>query len=218
MLSVKWWPFCPKKELIFHHLCYSDILFLSCDAVFCVPIILTTKQTKYRIYIYIYISGTTHAKIFSSLISSQPFSFEVLTKTKGVNFHQKTNVDSIIHLVGWSIGCHWCFWHLINVMPYRSSCCIQYQVILNDIFMAPGCMGHIHWVLIVDLVLHLSLLCCILRCITLTQWAWVTHICVSKLAIIGSNNGLSPGQRQVIIWTNAGILLIQTLETNFIKF
>ena len=136
-------------------------------------------------------------------------------KLKGSIFHQKTNVDSIIHLVGWSFGCHWCFWHLINVMPYRSSCCIQYQVILNDIFMAPGCMGHIHWVLIVDLVLHLSLLCCILRCITLTQWARVTHICVSKLAIMGSNNGLSPDQRQAIIWTNAGILLIQTLETNF---
>ena len=34
------------------------------------------------------------------------------------------------------------------------------------------------------------------------------HICVNKLAIIGSDNGLSPGRRQAIIWTNAGILLI----------
>ena len=43
----------------------------------------------------------------------------------------------------------------------------------------------------------------------LTHWAyWVTHICVSKLTIIGSDNGLSPGRRQAIIWTNAGILLI----------
>ena len=40
----------------------------------------------------------------------------------------------------------------------------------------------------------------------LTHWGRVTHICVGKLAIIGSNNGLSPGRRQVIIWTNAGIL------------
>ena len=31
---------------------------------------------------------------------------------------------------------------------------------------------------------------------------------------IGSNNGLSPGQRQVIIWTNAWILLIGPLGTN----
>ena len=37
----------------------------------------------------------------------------------------------------------------------------------------------------------------------------------SKLTIIGSDNGLSPGRRQAIIWTNAGILLIRTLRTNF---
>ena len=50
--------------------------------------------------------------------------------------------------------------------------------------------------------------------ITLTHWGRVTHICVSKLTIIGSDNGLSPGQRQAIIWTIAGILLIWTLGTN----
>ena len=50
---------------------------------------------------------------------------------------------------------------------------------------------------------------------TLTHWGRVTHICVSKLTIIGSDNGLSPGRRQAIIWTNAGILLIRTLGTNF---
>ena len=49
----------------------------------------------------------------------------------------------------------------------------------------------------------------------LTHWGPVTHICVSKQTIIGSDNGLSPGQRQAIIWTNAGILLIGTLGTNF---
>ena len=43
----------------------------------------------------------------------------------------------------------------------------------------------------------------------------MTHICVSKLTIIGSDNGLSPGQRQAIIWTNAEILLFWTLGTNF---
>ena len=41
----------------------------------------------------------------------------------------------------------------------------------------------------------------------LTHWGQVTHICVSKLTIIGSDNGLSPG-------TNAGILLIGPLGTN----
>ena len=48
----------------------------------------------------------------------------------------------------------------------------------------------------------------------LTHWGWVTQIFVSKLTIIGSDNGLSPGRRQAIIWTNAGILLIEPLGTN----
>ena len=49
----------------------------------------------------------------------------------------------------------------------------------------------------------------------LIHWGWVTHICVSKQTSIGSDNGLSPGRRQAIIWTNAGILLIGPLRTNF---
>ena len=43
----------------------------------------------------------------------------------------------------------------------------------------------------------------------LTHWGGVTHIC-----IIGSDNGLSPGRRQAIIWINAGILSIGSLGTN----
>ena len=49
----------------------------------------------------------------------------------------------------------------------------------------------------------------------LTHWGRVTHICVGKLSIIGSDNGLSPSRCQAIIWTNVGILLIGTLGTNF---
>ena len=49
----------------------------------------------------------------------------------------------------------------------------------------------------------------------LTHWGRVTHICVSKLTIIGSDNGLSPDRRQAIIWTNTGLLLIGPLGTNF---
>ena len=49
----------------------------------------------------------------------------------------------------------------------------------------------------------------------LTHWGRATHICVGKLTIIGSDNGLLPGRRQAIIWTIAGILLIGTLGTNF---
>ena len=43
----------------------------------------------------------------------------------------------------------------------------------------------------------------------------MTHICVSKLTIIGSDNGLSPDRRHAIIWTNAELLLIGPWGTNF---
>ena len=43
----------------------------------------------------------------------------------------------------------------------------------------------------------------------------MTHICVSKLTTTGSDSGFSPRRRQAIIWTNAGILLIGPLGTNF---
>ena len=52
-------------------------------------------------------------------------------------------------------------------------------------------------------------------CLSLTHWGRVTHICVSPLTIIGSDNGLSPGRRQAIFWTNAVILLIGPWGTNF---
>ena len=41
------------------------------------------------------------------------------------------------------------------------------------------------------------------------------HLCISNRTIIDSDNGLSPDRRQAIIWTNAGILLIGPLGTNF---
>ena len=49
----------------------------------------------------------------------------------------------------------------------------------------------------------------------LTHWGRVTPICLTKVANIGSGNGLSPGRRQAIIWTNVGILLSGPLATNF---
>ena len=48
-----------------------------------------------------------------------------------------------------------------------------------------------------------------------THWGWVTHICICNLTPIGSDNGLTPGRCQAIILTNAGILLIGPLGTNF---
>ena len=43
----------------------------------------------------------------------------------------------------------------------------------------------------------------------------MTHICVGNVIIIGSDNGLAPYRRQAIIRTNAEILLIGHLGTNF---
>ena len=48
----------------------------------------------------------------------------------------------------------------------------------------------------------------------LTQWGEVRHICINKLDIIGSDNGLAPSRHQAIIWTNT-ILLFQPLGRNF---
>ena len=49
----------------------------------------------------------------------------------------------------------------------------------------------------------------------MTHWGRATHICVGNLTSISSDNGLSPDRCQAIIWPNAGILLIEPLETNF---
>ena len=50
--------------------------------------------------------------------------------------------------------------------------------------------------------------------LTHCHYGQVTHICVSNLAITGSDNGLSR-RCQAITWTNAGILSIGPLGTNF---
>ena len=81
----------------------------------------------------------------------------------------------------------------------------QYWLTINKFF-------GIH--LIINLPETLAIWAC--EIITLlTRWGRVTHICVGKLTIISSDNGLSPERRQVIIWTNAGVLLIWPLGTNF---
>ena len=50
---------------------------------------------------------------------------------------------------------------------------------------------------------------------SLTHRGRVTHTCVGNVTIIGPDNGLSPGRRQAIIWTNVGILLTGPWGTNF---
>ena len=40
--------------------------------------------------------------------------------------------------------------------------------------------------------------------LSLTHWGRVMHICIGKLTNIGSDNCLSSGWHQAIIWTNDG--------------
>ena len=65
--------------------------------------------------------------------------------------------------------------------------------------------------MMVSLLTHI----CSLGLNELTHWSRVTDICVTRLTSIGSDNGLSPGRRQAIIWTNAGILLMGSSGTHF---
>ena len=65
---------------------------------------------------------------------------------------------------------------------------------------------------------HISTLITVYWCKTkLAHRSRMTHICVNKIIIIGSGNGLSSGQRQAIIWISAGILLIWHLGINLIE-
>ena len=94
----------------------------------------------------------------------------------------------------WTSGVIWCPVHqstLAQVMAY----CLT----------APSHYLSQYWLIIGRILCHSSL----------THWGRVTHICVIELTIIGSDNGLSPGRRQAIICSNAGILLIGPLGTNF---
>ena len=60
------------------------------------------------------------------------------------------------------------------------------------------------------------ILCYFGQCYNGTWLYWLlTHWGFGNLIIIGSDNDLLPGRRQTIIWTNAWILLIGTLGTNF---
>ena len=77
-------------------------------------------------------------------------------------------------------------------------CCISHESQCRETYQYSGIFNDILWQ-------HL------------THWGRVTHICVSMLTIIGSDNGLPPDRCQAIIWTNTGIWLIRTLGTNFIE-
>ena len=90
----------------------------------------------------------------------------------------------------------------------------------------PWCSSHRShrlWFTVPDNYSPLTAACFLYYCDTLypitafyhlTHSDRVTHICVSELTAIGSDNCFSPGRRQVIIRTNAETLLIGHPRTN----
>ena len=88
---------------------------------------------------------------------------------------------------------------MIYNRPMSVQYCIQYVNILHRVIRTPDDM----LLMLLDnkpsLIYHI---------LSHASWGRLTHICVSKLTIIDSDDGLSPGRRQAIIWTSAGILFI----------
>ena len=82
----------------------------------------------------------------------------------------------------------------VYILPLSLHCCMWYHDILGRVITTPDCIGLNSY---------------------LTHWSRVTHKCDSNLAIIGSDNALSPGRRRAITRTNARILFIGPLGTNF---
>ena len=104
-------------------------------------------------------------------------------------------------------------------MKHRQRCCLKrvIKLCLNDNFQVQ--LLKRSWYKVIGLTMQIGNDLVVAsnytgEWLSLTHWGRVTHICVSDLPDIGSDNGLSPGRRQAIISTNAGLLLIRTLWTN----
>ena len=92
---------------------------------------------------------------------------------------------------------------------YMHEYSISLYMIISDSYYISVCNYHITKLRLVPSTLESKFI------YMLTHWGRVTHICVRKLTIIDSDNGLSPGRRQAIALTNDGISIIEPLETNF---
>ena len=112
----------------------------------------------------------------------------------------------------------------ISLMLVGWGCCRSLNILFTSVFRSSYCCEcpsmksppPAIYEMTINILYHLSLVSQRERNMrSLTHWGRVTHICVSRLTITGSDNGLLPGQRQAIIWTNVGILLIGPLGTNF---
>ena len=111
--------------------------------------------------------------------------------------HMK-NWDKILQYLGWLYYVHFSIWVFLILWKYMSN---PFEP-----------CSYLAWCKRDEtpLLMHMNYVS-----FALTHWGQVTHICISRLTIIGLDNRLLLGRRQAIIWTSAGILLIRTLGTNF---
>ena len=109
-------------------------------------------------------------------------------------------------------SCHCAtYWSQVLSVEWRCSWSSADRRCSNYIWLINNLIGYKGASYITDLTVYQFLF----QITNLTHCGWVTHICVSKLTIIGSDSDLLPCWCQAIIWNNAGIWLIQNLGTNF---
>ena len=131
-----------------------------------------------------------------------------------ISFSKPDIYRFILAQINYSFLIHWCLdvmvticrWHFQVLFPPTKMYIFNMWTSVHEMAMWQACIWwNMNWVHCHMYAWHNML----------THWGWVTHICVGNLTNIGSDNCLSPGQCQAIIWTNAGVLLNRTSGTNF---
>ena len=97
--------------------------------------------------------------------------------------------------------------------------CLEYKTVIIWLEFGPGILITFGKFLDINSfwkqVITCNLLCWSHTNIWFFHWGPVTHIYFSKIIIIDSDNTLSAGRRQAIIWTSGGMLLTRTLGIYF---
>ena len=129
---------------------------------------------------------------------------QTIYRSSNTSFHDTLNVSDVRNHM-WQVQCFKMYWrstyHNCNKywwLEIKCKCINKISIQYNYVLHIP----------MFEIFVHAKVQ-------YLTHWGRVTHICVSKLTINGSDNVLSPCRCQAIIWTNAVLLLIRTVEINF---
>ena len=133
------------------------------------------------------------------------FQITIKTDTNRLQWNEINQSTKLVFLCGWLRKCQ----------PFYTRLCKLSTHWLTRLWLVIPAMYRLCPVIQNIMVVHVKRSGVLTPEVYLTNWGRVTHICVSKLTIIDSDNGLSSDRRQAIIWTNAGILLIRTSGTNF---